>query len=72
MQFPWFMLGAAAAAGAGLAGVVWYENLSNDDKRQADQLMAQYARDLYSKTVPALTAPELEQVEGLARRALAA
>ena len=65
------LLGAIAAA-LGLYTLYWYENLSKEEKREADALAAQYARKVYDKGLNALTSAQLQHVQELVKGHFAA
>ena len=60
------ILGTIAAA-LGLYTLYWYENLSKEEKREADALAAEYARTVYDKGLNALTSAQLQHVQGLVK-----
>ena len=65
------ILGAIAAA-LGLYTLYWYENLSKEEKREADALAAEYARTVYDKGLNALTSAQLRHVQELVKGHFAA
>ena len=65
------ILGTIAAA-LGLYALYWYENLSKEDKQEADALAAEYARKLYDKGLNALTSAQLGHVQQLVKGHFAA
>ena len=58
--------GLAALCGSGT--LVWYYNLSDADKRQADQLAAEYAFEHFGKTLDQLDREEATHVSAMTRR----
>ncbi|HTU18826.1 MAG TPA: hypothetical protein VMG10_12270 [Gemmataceae bacterium] len=70
-RFPWFPLITSAATGLGLFGLFWYDSLGSEDKRRADGLAADYARQLYGCTVEELTATQRGRVNNLVKADLA-
>jgi hypothetical protein len=65
------ILGSIAAA-LGLYTLYWYENLSKEEKREADALAAEYASKLYDKGLNALTSAQLRHVQELVKGHFAA
>ncbi len=72
MHFPWTGIVSSIAAALGLYGLYWYENLSKEEKKEADGLAAQYAKDLYGKGLSALTSAQLSHVQSLVKSHFAA
>ncbi len=60
------ILGSIATA-LGLYTLYWYENLSKEEKQEADALAAEYARNLYGKGLDALTSAQLRHVQELVK-----
>jgi hypothetical protein len=60
------ILGAVASA-LGLYTLYWYENLSREEKSEADALAAEYARKLYDRGLNALTSAQLRHVQELVK-----
>lgn len=60
------ILGALAAA-LGLYTLYWYENLSKEEKAEADALAAEYAWSIYNKGLNALTSAQLRHVQELVK-----
>ena len=65
------ILGTIAAA-LGLYALYWYENLSKEDKEEADALAVEYAREVYNKGLNALTSAQLRHVQELVKGHFAA
>jgi hypothetical protein len=66
-MFPIVPVLAWAAMALGLGTLVWYELLSDDDKRKADAIAGQYAWEIYQKSLDQLTRYELSHVQRLTR-----
>jgi hypothetical protein len=64
---PWLCAGFVAT---GLAGLFWYDSLTAEQKQEADRLAAQYAEQLYQKSVAMLTTDERDTVASFVRRHL--
>lgn len=60
------ILGSIASA-LGLYTLYWYENLSKEEKKQADALAVQYAKEVYNKGLHALTSAQLRHVQELVK-----
>lgn len=67
MFIPVIGLLSAIAAALGLYGLVWYENLTKEEKEKADRLACEYAKTLYSKGLHQLTSSQLDIVQGLVK-----
>lgn len=65
------ILGSIATA-LGLYTLYWYENLSKEEKKEADALAAEYAQNLYDKGLNALTSAQLRHVQELVKGHFAA
>jgi hypothetical protein len=63
---------SSLAAALGLYTLYWYENLSKEEKREADALAAEYASNLYDKGLNALTSAQLRHVQELVKGHFAA
>jgi hypothetical protein len=72
LYFPLTGILSSLAAALGLYTLYWYENLSKEEKREADALAAEYASNLYDKALNALTAAQLGHVQELVKRHFAA
>ena len=72
MHLPITGILASVAAALGLYTLYWYENLSKEEKREADALAAQYARKVYDKGLNALTSAQLRHVQELVKGHFAA
>jgi hypothetical protein len=72
MKLPLIGALSAIAAALGLYGMYWYENLTKDEKEEADRLAAEYARRLYSKGINQLTSLQLSRVQALVKGHFAA
>ncbi len=65
------ILGVVTSA-LGLYTLYWYENLSREEKKEADALAAEYAMKLYDKGLNALTSVQLRHVQELVKGHFAA
>ena len=74
MSFHLPVTGILATTGValGLYTLYWYENLSKEEKREADALAAEYARTVYDKGLNALTSAQLRHVQELVKGHFAA
>jgi len=72
MRFPIVGALSALATALGLYGLYWYENLSKEEKDEADRLSASYAKKLYGKGLDSLTAHQLSRVQSLVKGHFAA
>ncbi len=72
MRIPWVGLGSAVAAALGLFGLYWYDNLSREEKEEADRMAEEYAKNLYGRAVDQLTASQLTRVRELVKGNFAA
>jgi hypothetical protein len=66
-MFPVVGLLSAVCAALGLYGIYWYENLSKEEKKEADKLATQYASRLYNKGLNQLTAQQMSRVNELVK-----
>ncbi len=60
------ILGLLAIIGGG-ATLLWYDNLSQQEKDRANRLTAQYANQLFGKSVKELTSAEASRIHALVR-----
>jgi len=67
MRIPWVGLGSAVAAALGLYGLYWYDNLSRQEKEEADRMAEEYAKRLYGRGVDQLTAHQLTRVRDIVK-----
>jgi len=65
MRIPWIGLGSAVAAALGLYGLYWYDNLSREEKEEADRMAEEYAKKLYGRGLDQLTSHQLARVREL-------
>jgi hypothetical protein len=72
VSFPWTGILSSIAAALGVYGLYWYENLTKEDRAEADRLAVKYAKDIYGKGLSALTSAQLSQVQGLVKGHFAA
>lgn len=68
MFFPIIPLLALAAILGGGFTLVWYDELSKEQKEEADRIAAQYARQLYGKSVKELTRAQGSHVVSLTKQ----
>jgi hypothetical protein len=66
--FPIIPLLALAAILGGGVTLVWYDELTKEQKEEADRIAANYARQLYGKTVKQLTKEQGNHVASLTKR----
>jgi hypothetical protein len=67
MRFPLVGVLSAVATALGLYGLYWYENLTKDEKREADEMAAGLARRLYDKGLDELTGHQLDRIQSLVK-----
>ncbi len=67
-MFPLVPLFALIAIFGGGATLLWYEQLSKEQKQEADRLAAQYAKQIYSKAVNELSREQANHVARLTRQ----
>jgi hypothetical protein len=67
-MFPLIPLLALGAILGGGYTLYWYSRLSREERERADRLAADYARDLFGKTLSQLTEAEAKRVHELTRR----
>ena len=67
-MFPWVPVISAIAAAWGLFGLCWYDQLSEQEKERADRLAADYAKQIYDKTIKQLSEQEFSHVLELVKR----
>jgi hypothetical protein len=72
MRLPVTGILAAVTSALGLYTLYWYENLSREEKKEADALAAEYASKLYDKGLNALTSAQLRHVQELVKGHFAA
>ena len=65
MAFPIFGLASAVLTAVGGYGLYWYHNLSKPEQEEADRLAANYAVQLYNKSLDELTSMQLKRVHDL-------
>jgi hypothetical protein len=61
------LLGAACAALGGYV-LLWYHDLSKDEREEADRLACQYAMQLYNRKLDQLSLPEKALVTEMVQR----
>jgi hypothetical protein len=66
--FPIIPLLALAAILGGGVTLVWYDELTKEQKEEADRIAANYSRQLYGKTVKDLTSEQGSHVAALTKR----
>ena len=62
---------ALLAIGTGTATLFWYEDLTREQKEEANRLTTKYARELYGKTVKQLSEQQANRVQTLVRTEIA-
>lgn len=67
MFFPIIPLLALAAILGGSVTLVWYDKLSQEQKEEADRLAANYAKELYGKSMRELTQAQTSHVVALTK-----
>jgi hypothetical protein len=68
MFFPIIPLLALAAILGGGFTLVWYDELSKEQKEEADRIAADYAKQLYGKSMRELTRAQGNHVVALTKR----
>jgi hypothetical protein len=68
MFFPLIPVLSTICAALGLYSLYWYENLSKEEKQEADRLASQYAMNLYNKGLDQLSKQQLGRVHDLVKR----
>jgi len=58
---------AVLAAAAGVGAVCWYHNLTDDQRKEADRLLREYAMRIYDRTMDQLAQQEQSQVFDLVK-----
>ena len=66
-MLPLIPLACVAGFIASALGLTWYDSLSKAEKEQADKLAADFAWQLYQKSVKNLTSDQAESVAALVR-----
>jgi len=66
--FPIIPLLALAAILGGGVTLVWYDELTKEQKEEADRIAANYARQHYGKTMKELTSEQGSHVAALTKR----
>jgi hypothetical protein len=66
-MFPVIPLLGGLASLLGVGTLVWYYNLSHDERAEADRLTARFARELYQKAVDDLSRSEARIVHDRVR-----
>ncbi len=67
-MFPYFPVACLAGMIASALGLTWYDSMSKEKQEEADQLAANIAWQLYSKSVSNLTKYEMEIVASAVHR----
>jgi len=67
-MFPLIPLFAVFAIVGGGVTLVWYEQLSEAERQEADRIAADYARGVFDKSVKELTKAEAAHVASLTER----
>jgi hypothetical protein len=67
-MFPLIPLLALIAIFGGGATLLWYEQLSKEQKQAADRLAAHYAKQVYSKAIDELTKDQANHVARLTKQ----
>ena len=67
MFFPIIPLLALAAILGGGVTLVWYDELTKEQKEEADRIAANYAKELYGKSMKDLTKAQSTHVLGLTK-----
>ena len=67
-MFPVIPLLALFAIFGGGATLVWYDQLSKDEQREADRIACGYAEEVFGKTMKQLTKAEANHVAMLTKR----
>lgn len=66
-MLPLIPLACVAGFIASALGLTWYDSLSKAEKEKADKLAADFAWQLYQKSVKNLTSDQAESVAALVR-----
>jgi hypothetical protein len=67
MFFPIIPLLALAAILGGSVTLAWYDELSKEQKEEADRIAANYAKELYGKSMKELTKAQTNNVVSLTK-----
>jgi hypothetical protein len=68
MKIPLVGLMSAICAALGLGGLYWYGNLTEEEQAKADQIAANYAKQLYGIAVEELTERQASHVARLTKQ----
>jgi len=68
MFFPIIPLLALAAILGGGVTLAWYDKLSKEQKEEADRIAANYAQELYGKSMKELTKAQSNHVVSLTKQ----
>lgn len=66
-MFPFIPIAALLAVVGGGATLLWYDELTREEKELANRLANQYAGELFGKTVKELTKSQANAVQSLVR-----
>ena len=67
-MFPLIPLLALFAILGGGVTLVWYDQLSSEEKKEADRIACDYAKDIYDKSLEDLSQKQADHVALLTKR----
>jgi hypothetical protein len=68
---PWAVLTFGSFFGVGLAGLLWYQSLSREEQKQADEAAGQLALEMFNKQYSLLARHEANQVHAILEKRFA-
>jgi hypothetical protein len=68
MKIPLVEIVSAICVALGLGGLYWYSTLTEEQRAEADQIAATYAKRLYGKAVEELTEQQSSHVAHLTKQ----
>jgi hypothetical protein len=67
-KLPWFLMGCGTAIGLGTAGLIWYQNLSREEQKEADEAAGRLAMELFNKQYAQLQRHEANKIHAILER----